>query len=49
MHVKNTDSQGALPGGLTHGCGGTWAFIFASVPGDYEPACVGADIWKLCC
>lgn len=26
-HVKNTDSQGALPQGLIHGCGGTWVFI----------------------
>lgn len=45
--VKNTDSQGALPQGLIHGCGGTWVFIFTSVPGDYKPARVGAGVWKL--
>ena len=44
---KNTDSQGALPQGLIHGCGGTWVFIFTSVPGDYKPASVGAGVWKL--
>lgn len=47
MCVKNTDSQRALPQGLIHGCGGTWVFLFTSVPGDYKPARVGAGVWKL--